>query len=354
MKPLREYCRCRVMWAPVLLLMSLSQPGLAQEPAVVETGRVERVAMGARLPLNGSVFSRNDVAVTAAVAGELDWVAEPGTRLAAGESIARLDQAPLRLRREELQGLLEREAVNAAYHGKVVDRYAALSEAQNLSVFLLDEALSRRDIARKDMAILEARIRQLDDEIDRSEVRARFPGVLVEREKLGGEYVVPGEIIGRFVDMDRLEVRVDVPIRYRARVAQGDRLDVVAGDRVHPGVVRTRIAAGDPVSQTFELRIDLPSANSDSIMPGQLVKVEIPLADSSMTLAVPRDAVVIRSEGSYVYRVSEGDIAERISVVVGAGDASLVAVEGELAEGQRIVVRGADRLQHGQAVEEPQ
>ena len=89
-------------------------------------------------------------------------------------------------------------------------------------------------------------------------------------------------------------------------------------------------------------------------MPGQLVKVEIPLADSSMTLAVPRDAVVIRSEGSYVYRVSEGDIAERISVVVGAGDASLVAVEGELAEGQRIVVRGADRLQHGQAVVEPQ
>ncbi len=334
-------------------LLLAAPAGLAESSAVVETGRVERVAMGARLPLNGSVFSRNDVAVTAAVAGELDWVAEPGTRFTAGETVARLDRTPLQLRREELQGLLEREAVNEAYQSKVVERYVALSETQNLSVFLLDEALSRRDIARKDMAILEARIRQVDDEIARSEVRARFHGVLVERSKLGGEYVVPGEVIGRLVDLDRLEVRVDVPISYQGRVAVGDRLDILAEERVHPGVVRTRIAAGDPVSQTFELRIDLVSGHSDSIMPGQLVKVEIPLEDSNMTLAVPRDAVVIRREGSYIYRVSEEGIAERVSVVVGAGDATLVAVSGELEEGERIVVRGADRLQTGQRVLEP-
>ncbi len=334
-------------------LLLAAPASLAETTAVVETGRVERVAMGARLPLNGRVFSRNDVAVTAAVAGELDWVAEPGTRFAAGETIARLDQTPLRLRREELQGLLEREAVNEAYQSKVVERYAALSETQNLSVFLLDEALSRRDIARKDMAILEARIRQVDDEIARSELRARFDGVLVERRKLGGEYVVPGEVIGRVVDLERIEVRVDVPIKFQQRVAVGDSLDILAGEELRPGVVRTRIAAGDPVSQTFELRIDLAGGASDSVMPGQLVKVEIPLEDSNMTLAVPRDAVVIRREGSYIYRVNEQGLAERVSVELGAGEASLVAVSGELEEGDRIVVRGADRLQSGQQVMEP-
>ncbi|MEQ8803993.1 MAG: hypothetical protein RLP45_18320, partial [Haliea sp.] len=87
----------------------------ADTGVVVETARVERIVMGATLPLNGSVFSRNDVAVTAAVAGELDWVAEPGTRIGRGQVIARLDRTPLQLRREELQGLLEREAVNEVY-----------------------------------------------------------------------------------------------------------------------------------------------------------------------------------------------------------------------------------------------
>tara|TARA_R110002110_G_scaffold415693_1_gene653813 strand:- start:14372 stop:15445 length:1074 start_codon:yes stop_codon:yes gene_type:complete len=347
---MRTTIRCVQALGLALLLPALI--AAADTGVVVETARVERIAMGARLPLNGSVFSRNDVAVTAAVAGELDWVAEPGTRIGRGQVIARLDRTPLQLRREELQGLLEREAVNEVYQSKVVERYLALSETQNLSVFLLDEAMSRRDIARKDMAILEARIRQLDDEMARSEVRARFNGILAERYKQGGEYVAPGEIIGRLVDLERLEVRVAVPISYRARLAVGDRLEITVDEGSHAGVVRTLIAAGDPVSQTFELHIDLLDADREVIIPGQLVRVEIPLEASQMTLAVPRDAVVIRSEGSYIYRVSARGVAERVPVAVGAGQAHLVAVSGELEEGQRIVVRGGDRLREGQQVTE--
>lgn len=347
---IRTTIRC--LQALGLALMLPALVSLADTGVVVETARVERIAMGARLPLNGSVFSRNDVAVTAAVAGELDWIAEPGTRVTRGQPIARLDRTPLQLRREELRGLLEREAVNETYQSKVVERYLALSETQNLSVFLLDEAMSRRDIARKDMAILAARIRQLDDEMGRSEVRARFNGVLVERYKHGGEYVVPGEVIGRFVDLERLEVRVAVPISYRSRLAVGDRLDIAVGESARTGLVRTLIAAGDPVSQTFELHIDLLEGDRESVIPGQLVKVDIPLEASQITLAVPRDAVVIRSEGSYIYRVSAQGVAERVPIVVGVGQAHLVAVSGELEEGQRIVVRGGDRLREGQKVVE--
>ena len=291
----------RGLYAAALLLL-LPVLARADTGVVVETARVERIALGVSLPLNGSVFSRNDVAVTAAVAGELDWVAEPGTRVTKGQPIARLDRAPLQLRREELQGLLAREAVNEAYQNKVVARYLALSETQNLSVFLFDEAMSRRDIARKDMAIL--------------------------------------------------EVRVAVPISYRMRLAVGDRLTIAGGEGTHAGVVRTLIGTGDPVSQTFELHVDLVESERELVMPGQLVKVEIPLEASQMTLAVPRDAVVIRSEGSYIYRVSAEGVAERVSVAVGAGQAHLVAVSGELEEGQRIVVRGGDRLREGQKVSE--
>ena len=335
------------------LLLPAVVAGQDEGGAIVETAVVERIDMGSRLPLNGSVFSRNDVAVTAAVAGELDWVAEPGTRIKAGQSIARLDRGPLQLRRQELQGLLEREAVNEAYQAKVVERYVKLRESQNVSAFQLDEALSRRDTARKDMAILEARIRQMDDEIARSSVRARFDGLFVERLKQAGEYVVPGEVIGRFVDVDRLEVRVAVPIGRQSRLAEGDRLDVEVGDGSRrPGVVRTLIASGDPVSQTFELRIDLEQAASEIVMPGQLVKVELPLEASQMALAVPRDAVVIRREGSYVYRVNGEGIAERVTIKIGSGRGNMVAVSGAIKEGERIVVRGGDRLEDGQKVTE--
>ena len=336
-----------------LLLMPLAVTGQDEDAAMVETAAVEQQAISSRLPLNGSVFSRNDVAVTAAVEGELDWVAEPGTRIPAGQPIARLDTGPLRLKREELQHLLEREAVNEAYQARLVDRYTALRESQNVSAFQLDEAVSRRDTARMDMAILETRIRQMDDEIARSTVRARFNGLVAERQKQAGEYVVPGDVIGRFVDLDRLEVRAAAPIAYQSQLAAGDRLDIATGAGTkREGVVRTLIASGDPASQTFELRIDLTKAKAPSrdIMPGQLVKVDLPLESGQPALIVPRDAVVVRREGSYVFRVNGASVAERVPVTVGAGKGSNVAVTGALKAGEQVVVRGADRLKDGQKV----
>jgi len=334
-----------------LLLLPLAVTGQDEDAAVVETVAVEQLAMSPRLPLNGSVFSRNDVAVTAAVEGELDWVAEPGTRIQAGQAIAKLDTGPLRLKLEELHRLLEREAVNEAYQARLVDRYVALRESQNVSAFQLDEAVSRRDTARMDMAILQTRIRQMEDEIARSTVRARFNGLLAERQKQAGEYVVPGDVIGRFVDLDRLEVRAAAPIAYQSQLAAGDRLDVTTGTGTRrDGTVRTLIASGDPASQTFELRIDLAKAPSRDIMPGQLVKVDLPLEPGRPALVVPRDALVVRREGSYVFRVNGSSVAERVPVTVGTGKGAQVAVDGELKAGEQVVVRGADRLEDGQKV----
>ena len=341
----------RALLVVPLLVVPTAVTGQDEDAAVVETAMVEKVEMTSRLPLNGSVFSRNDVAVTAAVEGELAWVAEPGTRIQAGQAIAKLDTGPLQLRREELQRLLEREAVNEAYQARLVERYVALRESQNVSAFQLDEAVSRRDTARMDMAILETRIRQLDDEIARSTVRARFNGLYAERRKQAGEYVVPGDVIGRFVDLDRLEVRAAAPITHKSQLAAGDRLEIVVSGGAHrEGVVRTLIASGDPVSQTFELRIDLAKARVQDIMPGQLVKVELPLETRQVALVVPRDAVVVRREGSYVYRVNAASVAERVLVTVGTGRGNRVAVTGALKEGEQVVVRGADRLEDGQKV----
>lgn len=339
-----------------LTLLPLAGAGQDDDLAVVETALVERMEMTSQLPLNGSVFSRNDVDVTAAVEGELDWVAEPGTRIRAGQPIARLDTGPLSLRREELQRLLEREAVNEAYQSRLVERYVSLRESNSVSAFQLDEAESQRDTARKDMAILETRMRQIDDEIARSSVRARFNGLFAERQKQAGEYVEPGDVIGRFVDLDRLEVRAAVPIAHQSRLSAGDRLEIVLdrGGR-QEGVVRTLIASGDPVSQTFELRIDLAMTRdrATDIMPGQLVKVQLPLESRQVALVVPRDAVVVRREGSFVYRVTAASVAQRVPVTVGTGKGSRVAVNGALKEGERIVVRGADRLEDGQKVRKP-
>ena len=61
-------------------------------------------------------------------------------------------------------------------------------------------------------------------------------------------------------------------------------------------------------------------------------------------------AVVVRRKGNFVYRVNAESMAERVTVKLGEGSGNRVAVDGALKAGERIVVRGADRLEDGQKV----
>ena len=67
-------------------------------------------------------------------------------------------------------------------------------------------------------------------------------------------------------------------------------------------------------------------------------------------VTVPRDAVILRQGAAYVFRVDAHSTAERIPVRVGAGRASEVEIVGNIGAGDRIVIRGGERLQPGQAV----
>lgn len=350
-----------------LVLMSLSwllgagaaAGALAQADTI--TVRVERVREGAierMLPLSGRVHSRNDAALGLSLSGELEWVLEPGTRVERGAVIARLDQQPIILRKSELEHLASREGVNAAYLDREVLRLSRLRAENNASERLVDESESQRDISRMELQSLRARIQQLDDELRRSQLVAPFPGVITQRFRRGGEYAQPGDVIVRLVDLEHLELRFQVPVAYLGRLAPGDRVVFTAqggqllGERQKRNVatVRTVIPAADANSQTFEVRADIGVPDSALVVAGQLVNVSVRIASNQPTLQIPRDAIVLREEGNYVFRIDSDNRAKKVMVEIGEGSRDWVSVTGPLNEGDWIAVRGVERLQDGQAV----
>jgi len=80
------------------------------------------------------------------------------------------------------------------------------------------------------------------------------------------------------------------------------------------------------------------------------VEVSLPSAAVRTAVTVPRDALVIRQNHSYVLRVTRANTVEELDVIPGAGVADVVEVRGPLAAGDRLVVRGGERLAAGQAV----
>ena len=150
-------------------------------------------------------------------------------------------------------------------------------------------------------------------------------------------------------DIQNMEVRAFVPLKHLPRTAVGDVIDVFATNTEFEGRIRSLVPTGDVRSQTFEARIDLPAAAATDWTVGQLVSVAIPIRAREISLAVPRDALVLRHNGSFVFRVNDENVAEQIEVEVGDSAGDLIAVSGALSEGDRVAVRGAENLREGSA-----
>jgi multidrug efflux pump subunit AcrA (membrane-fusion protein) len=78
--------------------------------------------------------------------------------------------------------------------------------------------------------------------------------------------------------------------------------------------------------------------------------VEIAPRALKAVVTVPRDAVILRQGASYVMKVNSDNTAERVAVNIGPGFANQVQIDGLLQAGDRVVIRGGERLQSGQSV----
>jgi multidrug efflux pump subunit AcrA (membrane-fusion protein) len=91
-------------------------------------------------------------------------------------------------------------------------------------------------------------------------------------------------------------------------------------------------------------------ADDSTWIPGMAVRVSVPTQKKSTQLVVPRDAMVIRRDGIYLFRVSDDNTVERLRVTTGSAAGDLIAVKGDLNAGDSIVIRGNERLRPGQFV----
>ena len=111
--------------------------------------------------------------------------------------------------------------------------------------------------------------------------------------------------------------------------------------------MRAIVPVGDIASRMIEVRLALPAGAG---LVGDAAKVFIPSAQPRNVLAVPRDALVLREENTYVFKVNKKGQAQRVAVETGSEEGALVEVKGLILPGERIIVRGAERLETGQKV----
>lgn len=334
----------------MLLVIVAAGSAMAAPSPSVRVSEVREMSLSEPVIVGGEIRARSDIVLPAMLEGELDWVADEGARVMAGAVVASVEREQLALRRQEQALLAERAAINVDYLSAEVERLTALRASNLASQTQLAELVSRRDLAANDLAVAQNRIAQFDDQLRRAEVISPVDGLVVERLVTGGEFARRGEGVVRIVDPTDLEVEITIPMTWLGRITDEQPVEVIAGDVRFSADLRALVSAGNAGSQTFTALAAVPAAVAPLVIAGQMVEVSVPLGVARASLFVPRDAVVLRADGSYVYRIDDDNVAKRISVALGEGQGEMVSVSGDLHAGDRIAIRGVERLADGQTV----
>ncbi|MFN3958581.1 MAG: efflux RND transporter periplasmic adaptor subunit [Parvularculaceae bacterium] len=316
-------------------------------PAPVRVAEAVMTELAPHAGAPGSVVSMSDSQIAAATPGPVLWVAEVGAEVAKGEIIARIDPADAAASRDEARADVGRLAARADQLSKLVERYEALGEDGGESEAAIDELRANRDAARHDLARARVSLRRAETALERTEVKAPFAGRIVARQTDVGEFVSPGAPIVRLVNTEALEVTARASDALLASLAPGDVIAVRNGDQTIDAAVRAVVPVGDEQTRTLEVRLGLPKTGWRV---GAAVEVRLPRTAKKRVLAVHRDALILRADRVSVFVVGDDDAARQADVEIGAADGDLIEVIGDIKAGERVVIRGGERLRDGQKV----
>ena len=334
-------------WAVPLAL------GQQPPPARVVFAEAREHSVRRTIELPGTVESRT----AALVASEVDGLVEAlrvreGRAVRKGQPLVQLRTSDLELRLQAAQaGLREAEARLQQAEGDL-KRNQSLADEGILSASQFDESRYERDAWRGRSDQLSSEISRIRLDIERSSVKAPFSGVVLAERCEVGEWVSRGDPVAEMASLHDLEVRVEVPERYFKELERGAEARVTFGalpGHEVAGKVNAVIPRANPQARTFPVKVTIPN-EAGLIGAGMLAQVALPAGEAYSATVVPKDALIIRGADRRVYVVNGDDTVELVNVETGAGVGSWIEIRAGLAPGARVVTRGNERLQPGQAV----
>lgn len=206
------------------------------------------------------------------------------------------------------------------------------------------------DTALTDVNVQSANIDLYKAQIEKTEIRAPFDGVVGLRYVSIGAYVNAATKIATLQRVDKLKVDFAIPEKYSGRIKVGADIgfSVAGGLKKYTGKIFAIDPRIDSGTRTVLLRAVCPN-NDGSLLPGAFANVTIQLEKINDALLVPAEAVVPGLDEKNVFVMKEGK-AERRAVETGSRTATEVHILTGLKPGDVLITSGLQQMRAGQAV----
>ncbi len=330
--------------------VSFAQP---DQPASVRYAEARSRSIHQRVDLPCTLASQKMSTVAAEVSGlVLEFPVREGDRVEKGQLLAKLRTESLELQIRSIDAQLEEDRTRRKLAEIKYGRTKELFEKNVLSEQELDDSRYELEALGKRIERYDADIARLQDQIDRAEVHAPFAGVVVAEHTQVGEWLEEGGAVVDLQSIQNVEVVVPVPERYIGDLDRRSKAQVrfeSLPDLKIEAPVSGWVPKADPQARTFPVKIALAKPDR-RLAVGMVCQASLALGTTTNATVIPKDALVREGPQEAVYTVGPDNRALRIVVRSGAAVGSWIEVQGAIEAGQKVIVRGNERLQPGQTL----
>jgi membrane fusion protein (multidrug efflux system) len=332
--------------AGALLLPRLDFPAASEagaapaaEPLEVETLVMTPHRLVERFATVGTIRADEQIELRSEISGVLREIRfSEGSAVARGQLLVQIDDAEFVAERDRARHLLE---------------LARLREARQQD--LLAQGLTSQeeyDLALSRLNVLHAELRLAEAELEKTQIRAPFGGVIGLRSVSRGAALTPQMPIARLQKIDTVKIEFSVPEGQAGRVRVGETITfrVKGTERDQTAEIYALEPSVD--SETRSLRARARCANSDgALRPGAFADVELAINAVEDALTVPAIAIIPELGSKKVFVAEQGKAAPRL-VETGVRTDTEVQITRGLEAGDRVIVSAIQRLSSGQPVRE--
>jgi membrane fusion protein (multidrug efflux system) len=278
---------------------------------------------------------------------------ENGEPVHRGDLLMRLDDTSIRdaLTSAEAAARAASQALDQAE--RQFQRLKTLRASGMASAQQLEDAEIHRNTTQSDKAGADSRVVTARQQMQRTEVRAPFDGVVSERKASVGDTAAIGKELIKVIDpaSERFDGYVSADKVNSVKLGQTVSFRVNGyGQQDFIGTVKRIDAAADPTTRQVEVLVNFTSKVQPSVS-GLYAEGRIETS-SSAALMVPAVALVRNGDHTFVWRVQGGQL-KKTNIVLGERDARRgdYAVQSGLAEGDQVVRNPQSTLKDGAKVE---
>jgi membrane fusion protein (multidrug efflux system) len=310
----------------------------APAPLRVSTYKVAPRDFAETISATGTVLADEGVELQAETNGKITRINfVEGAPVKKGDLLVKLNDSDLRAN-------LDRYSYSKKLAEVRFRRYEKLFAQKVISQDDYDNALSEMNVQQSFIDLYKA-------QIEKTEIRAPFDGVVGLRYVSLGTLVTASTRIATLQRLDNLKIDFAVPEKYSGRIKAGRdiRFTVAGGLRQYDA----RIYAIDPKidSNTRTLLARAISYNNDgTLLPGAFTSVSIELEQLTGALLIPAEAVIAGLDEKNVFVIEQG-VAVRRSVETGSRTATEVHIVSGLQAGDQVITSGLQQMRANQPVE---